>query len=32
VADGAKKIDFASELAIGKPNSLGNTLNVVKAV
>jgi hypothetical protein len=32
VAVGAKKIDFASELAIGKPNSLGNTLNVVKAV
>ncbi len=32
MADGAKKIDFASELAIGKPNSLGNTLNVVKAV
>ena len=27
-----KKIDFASELAIGKPNSLGNTLKVVKAV
>ena len=32
MAVGAKKIDFASELAIGKPNSLGNTLNVVKAV
>jgi hypothetical protein len=32
VGDGANKIDFASELAIGKPNSLGNTLNVVKAV
>jgi hypothetical protein len=28
----AKKIDFASELALGKPNSLGNTLKVVKAV
>ena len=28
----AKKIDFASELAMGKPNSLGNTLKVVKAV
>jgi hypothetical protein len=27
-----KKIDFASELAIGKPNSLGNTLLVVKSV
>jgi hypothetical protein len=27
-----QKIDFASELAIGKPNSLGNTLSVVKAV
>jgi hypothetical protein len=25
-------MDFAAELAIGKPNSLGNTLNVVKAV
>ncbi len=32
MADGGKKIDFASELAIGKPNSLGNTLTVVKAV
>jgi hypothetical protein len=32
VANEGKKIDFASELAIGKPNSLGNTLNVVKAV
>jgi hypothetical protein len=32
MANGAKKIDFASELAIGKPNSLGNTLTVVKAV
>jgi len=32
VADGGKKIDFASELAIGKPSSLGNTLTVVKAV
>jgi len=28
----AKKIDFASELAMGKPNSLGNTLKVVEAV
>jgi hypothetical protein len=28
----AKKINFASELAIGKPNSLGNTLQVVKIV
>ena len=28
----AKKMDFAAELAIGKPNSLGNTLSVVKAV
>ena len=27
-----KKIDFASELAMGKPNSLGNTLKVVKIV
>ena len=32
MAAGAKKIDFASELAIGKPNSLGNTLKVVKVV
>ena len=32
MAVGAKKIDFASELAIGKPNSLGKTLNVVRAV
>jgi hypothetical protein len=32
VAEGAKKIDFALELAIGKPNSLGNTLSVVNAV
>jgi hypothetical protein len=32
MAAGAKKIDFASELAIGKPNSLGNTLIVAKAV
>lgn len=32
MASGVKKIDFASELAIGKPNSLGNTLKVVKAV
>ena len=28
----AKKMDFAAELAIGKPNSLVNTLSVVKAV
>ena len=27
-----KKIDFASELAVGKPNSLGNTLKIVKIV
>jgi hypothetical protein len=32
MAVGVKKIDFASELAIGKPNSLGNTLKVVKVV
>lgn len=32
MAAGVKKIDFASELAIGKPNSLGNTLKVVKVV
>jgi hypothetical protein len=23
-------VDFASELAVGKPNSLGNTLKIVK--
>jgi hypothetical protein len=28
----AKKVDFATELALGKPNSLGNTLKVIKAV
>jgi len=32
MAAGAQKIDFASELAIGKPNSLGNTLKIVKIV
>ena len=32
MAADVKKIDFASELAIGKPNSLGNTLKVVKVV
>ena len=32
MAANTKKFDFASELAIGKPNSLGNTLKVVKAV
>ena len=32
MANEGKKIDFASELAIGKPSSLGNTLTVVKAV
>jgi hypothetical protein len=32
MAAGVKKIDFASELAIGKPNSLGNILKVVKVV
>lgn len=26
------KLDFASELAVGKPNSLGNTLKVVKII
>ena len=26
------KLDFASELAVGKPNSLGNTLKIVKIV
>ena len=29
---GISKIDFAAELAIGKPNSLGNTLKVVRVV
>jgi len=32
MAADAKKMDLAAELAIGKPNSLGNTLSVVKAV
>ena len=32
MAADAKKMDIAAELAIGKPNSLGNTLSVVKAV
>jgi hypothetical protein len=32
MAADATKLDFASELAIGKPNSLGNTLEVVKVV
>ena len=32
MAADANKMDFAAELAIGKPNSLGNTLSVVKAV
>jgi len=32
MAAAIEKIDFASELALGKPNSLGNTLKVVKAV
>ncbi len=32
MANDAKKMNFAAELAIGKPNSLGNTLSVVKAV
>jgi len=32
MASVAKKIDFASDLAIGKPNSLGKTLIVVKSV
>jgi len=26
------KLDFASELAVGKPNSLGNTLKIVKII
>jgi hypothetical protein len=32
MAGAAKSVDFSSELAIGKPNSLGNTLKAVKAV
>lgn len=32
MASNVKKMDFAAELAVGKPNSLGNTLIVVKAV
>lgn len=32
MAADVKKLDFAAELAIGKPNSLGNTLKVVKVV
>jgi hypothetical protein len=32
MAADAKKLNFAAELAIGKPNSLGNTLIVVKLV
>jgi len=32
MAADATKLDFASELAIGKANSLGNTLEVVKVV
>ncbi len=32
MAYGVKRVDFAAELAIGKPNSLGNTLSVVKAI
>ena len=32
MAADVKNLDFAEELAIGKPNSLGNTLKVVKVV
>jgi hypothetical protein len=32
MAADVEKLDFAAELAIGKPNSLGNTLKVVKVV
>jgi hypothetical protein len=32
MAADVKNLDFAAELAIGKPNSLGNTLKVVKVV
>ena len=32
MASDKSSVDFASELAIGKPNSLGNTLKVVKIV
>ena len=32
MASDKSSVDFASELAIGKPNSLGNTLKIVKIV
>ena len=32
VASDKSSVDFASELAVGKPNSLGNTLKIVKIV
>ena len=32
VASDKSSVDFASELAMGKPNSLGNTLKIVKIV
>ena len=32
MASDKTKVDFAAELAVGKPNSLGNTLKIVKIV
>ena len=32
MASDKSSVDFASELAVGKPNSLGNTLKIVKIV
>ena len=32
MASDKSSVDFASELAMGKPNSLGNTLKIVKIV
>ena len=32
MASAKTSVDFATELAMGKPNSLGNTLKIVKIV
>ena len=32
MASDKSSVEFASELAVGKPNSLGNTLKIVKIV
>ena len=32
MASEKKSVDFATELAMGKPNSLGNTLKIVKII